>query len=239
MLQRVFLVGARGAAPVLQRAVPCGLACGGRRWYSDEKMLEGTPRFTRMRRKWARKGPQELLEESARDPRPDTGFDESASDRKWGFSKETRSAAGRAALMSICSGITFVVLYHIGTYVYAMRLWPAPEELKGVKARLVFTMARYYEYMKPKPEKALALLGEVLDLAAAQDGGIDQGSLVVLDAKLRMAQCMYSLGRRADAEKTLDAVLPALHTLAQSPQPSYADDRDGHSGDWLSADMLL
>ncbi|KAJ2691985.1 hypothetical protein H4R19_006243, partial [Coemansia spiralis] len=229
---RAFLVGPRGAAPL-------GLARAGLRWYSDEKMLEGTPRFTRMRRKWARNGPQELLDDSMRDSRPEPGFGESAPNLKWGFSEGARSAVGRAALMSICSGVTFVILYHVGSYIYAMRAWPVPGEIKGVKARLLFSLARYYEYIKPNPEKALGLLEQVLDLAAAQDGGIDQCSLAVLDAKLRIAQSMYSVGRKADAEKTLDAVLPALRTLAQSPQPSYADDRDSHSGDWLSADMLL
>ncbi|KAJ1718987.1 hypothetical protein LPJ61_006409, partial [Coemansia biformis] len=247
MLQRALSTAARRAAVSLGPGfrLPAtvmaarGLARPNLRMYSDEKMLEGTPRFTRMRRKWARKGPQDLLEGSMREREREPEPEEPVSGRKWGFSAEVRVAAGQAALMSLCSGITFVILYHVGAYIYTMRLWPAPDEIQGIKARAMFNLARYYEYMSPKPERVVALLERVLDLAEAQDGGIDPDSLVALDTRLRIAQCQYALGRKAEAEKTLNVVLPIIQRLPQTPQASYADDRDSHSGDWLSPDMLL
>ncbi|KAJ1860385.1 hypothetical protein LPJ73_001391 [Coemansia sp. RSA 2703] len=189
-------------------------AASGSRLYTSEgsDLLKGAPKFTRMRPKSAK-----AKTKSSQTNGPN-------SDSEWGNSGRpelNRKNLGRLVFIggAVATGVGLmgVAAYYIGTYFYLRSKWAVSESIESSTARNLLYLATYYERLEPNPQRALAALQKALDIVTksnGKSGPLAQDSLDTLDIKVRIAECLYSVGRSIDAANDIKQILPALSKKA-------------------------
>ncbi|KAJ1723731.1 hypothetical protein LPJ53_001956 [Coemansia erecta] len=193
-------------------------AASGSRLYTSEGsgMLKGTPKFTRMRPK------------SAKPKQGGSQANEPNANSEWGTSGRpelNRKNLGRLMFIggAVATGVGLmgVAAYYIGTYLYLRSKWPVSENIDSSTARHLLYLATYYERLEPNPKRALAALEKALDIVAISNGKsapLAQDSLDALDIKVRITECLYNVGRSADAANDIRKILPDLSKKAGSDE---------------------
>ncbi|KAJ2786391.1 hypothetical protein GGI15_001563 [Coemansia interrupta] len=189
-------------------------AVSGSRLYTSEgsDMLKGTPKFTRMRPK------------SAKSKLNSSQKNGTNTDTEWGTSGRpelNRKNLGRLVFIggAVATGVGLmgVAAYYIGTYFYLRSKWPVSENINSSTARNLLYLATYYERLEPNPRRALAALEKTLDMVTeinSKSAPLAQDSLDALDIKVRIAECLYNVGRSTDAANTIRKILPDLSKKA-------------------------
>ncbi|KAJ1901602.1 hypothetical protein LPJ81_003727 [Coemansia sp. IMI 209127] len=176
------------------------------RTYSQDSLLKGTPRFTRVKPKLKGKD----------------RFDEyvEASDGAINMPYRLELNAKNVCLLLMKAGVVITfggtvafVVYCTGSYYYVTRHWPLSSEVEGFKTRSLVYLATYYDRISQDSEKALPLYNKACKHIESQ-GSVCLDSFVVLQMKARMGECLYRLGNLDEAEVLLNETIPLLQNLS-------------------------
>ncbi|KAI8319832.1 hypothetical protein GQ54DRAFT_264630 [Martensiomyces pterosporus] len=222
-LQSARLLGPKCARRSLVRRY------GGKLSASEEEgsgLFKGTPKFTRVQPKAVRQSAKAGAK-SNKGQQPE-----------WGNSGRIELNSKNVGRLLFIGGATVagvglvgVAAYYAGTYFYLKSYWPVPEEVgSGTVSNLLY-LATYYERLSPNHERAVLALEKALEMIE-KHGNLASDSLVVLEIKIRMAECLYSIGDKSKASETLSKVLPVL----QNKQPSESANAESSAE---QADQLL
>ncbi|KAJ2566639.1 hypothetical protein GGH95_004450, partial [Coemansia sp. RSA 1836] len=192
------------------------LATRGVRWYSDDKLFKGVPKFTRVQPKGSRQAVPVGASETGERPGVDTGSRIELNARNLG----RLALIGGAAIT--CVGLIGVATYYVTTYFYLKNHWPVPGDVESGAVRNLLYKATYYEQLSPDHERALSALEKALDLMVVR-GSASSDSVTVADIKVRIAACLSGLGQKEEAIRLLYQVLPTVEALASQRSQGQPD----------------
>ncbi|KAJ2115551.1 hypothetical protein IW146_002214 [Coemansia sp. RSA 922] len=190
------------------------------RWYSDDKLFKGVPKFTRVQPKGSRHVVPIGASESTGHPEVDTGSRIDLNAKNLG----RLALIGGAAIT--CVGLIGVATYYVTTYFYLKNHWPVPADVESGAARNLLYKATYYEQLSPNKDRALSALEKALELLVVR-GGASPDSVTVVDIKVRIAACLSGLGQREEAIKLLYQVLPTLEALSSRKNKGLSSGDNG------------
>ncbi|KAJ1945640.1 hypothetical protein GGF37_001600, partial [Kickxella alabastrina] len=121
----------------------------GARQYSEESMLKGTPKFTRMQPKSAARRRAQPTPDGTGEP------DWGSSGRAELNSKSISRLAFIGGATAAGVGLMGVAAYYAGTYFYLRTNWAASEDIDSSTARNLLYLATYYERLSPNYKRAL------------------------------------------------------------------------------------
>ncbi|KAJ2803137.1 hypothetical protein H4S07_004530, partial [Coemansia furcata] len=176
------------------------------RWYSDDKLFKGVPKFTRVQPKGSRRVVPIGASDSSEPPELDTGSRIELNAKTLG----RLALIGGAAIT--CVGLIGVATYYVTTYYYLKNHWPVPADVENGAARNLLYKATYYEQLSPDKDRALSALEKALELLLIREG-TSPDCVTVVDIKVRIAACLSGLGQREEAIKLLYQVLPTIEAI--------------------------
>ncbi|KAJ1895226.1 hypothetical protein LPJ66_004721 [Kickxella alabastrina] len=189
----------------------------GARQYSEESMLKGTPKFTRMQ-------PKSAVRRRAQ-PTPDgTG------EPDWGSSGRAELNSKSISRLAFIGGATAagvglmgVAAYYGGTYFYLRNNWAASEDIDSSTARNLLYLATYYERLSPNYKRALDALEKALEIID-KDAKLPRDSLAVLEIRVRIAECLFNMGDESSAASLARQILPDFDRKGDSRKSESAVD---------------